>query len=538
MGRLCNIHFILLAVSFLAVNSVLGATSLDELFKYAGKDQAFQRLMNNTVGCQSWLTNQGSALRAFAKETVRGRLEKIWQKSQVLRGAKAQGLVWRENGVTKVFNPQGADLGKALAKAGVDLAQAQIFTTLDAAAESVAATLPRLDNQAEIISYITSFPETQRLYAVLFPQGGVKVLNNNGDVLKGVSMAFDAPGSGVRYRIQDPNQAVSNPLIASTANVVFIAGMGADSSNTVSLISAAQSLVVQKNGIYKRLEKAYVQESKTLPRPNIFATDLSFSGNGKQPVGEQASLDATLLDLGAFLLDIKVRTASQHPQILVVRSAAAGIITEFVRRQDAIIQIIREKFKDKLPNLNDILPVGSKLVDHVVLVGGTHLAPEFGYDASLQQSIEDALDTDATGYRPNWPTFCWCHDLYMAIGKIKDAQYTSWEDYYTDAFKDITVDFYVGENDKQTVQKARDFYENLSKRNNHNMKWHFIAKSDHDVFSNTASNRDSYDPVTALKELMSSIQELVEVDAHNIGQLKFAARVGSGVVLPQENTRP
>ncbi|MBP5296787.1 MAG: hypothetical protein J6Y94_05595, partial [Bacteriovoracaceae bacterium] len=212
---------------------------------------------------------------------------------------------------------------------------------------------------------------------------------------------------------------------------------------------------------------------------------------------------------------------------------------ELIRRQAEIVEVLRAEVKrnNLIPNIDNILPADGKLVEHLVMVGGTNLGPTLGYDASLQQSIDDALDTAGPGYRPNWPSFCWCHDLYTAIGQIKAQNFASWEEYYSAALQDITVDFYVGEFDKQTVAESRNFYKNLSDKNE-NMNYYLIEGSDHDVFSNTASNRDRYSPVPAMYKLMSRTQQLVNVVGDNIGQLKFAARVGSGVVLPQENTQP
>ncbi|MBP5297455.1 MAG: hypothetical protein J6Y94_09025, partial [Bacteriovoracaceae bacterium] len=92
MGLRCTIYFVLLAVSILAVNPGFGATQLDELFRYAGKMPAFQKIINDTASCQTWLTNQSSALWAFTQDAVAFRLQKIWNKGQSLN---IRGLVWR-----------------------------------------------------------------------------------------------------------------------------------------------------------------------------------------------------------------------------------------------------------------------------------------------------------------------------------------------------------------------------------------------------------------------------------------------------------
>jgi len=517
-------------------------TDLNSLFEYAGKTPRLQEVQRSFGTCAQWLLATPPILQGMTKATAEQRYAKVWK---AIVGEKQKldeqghlttvrdrdaALIFKEDGQLKVFNPLGLDVHDALQGLGIAEADVQTFTSLADLAAS--RNFPETDDVGQITDYLSTFPETQRVFTAVFRKAGndksntIKAFDSSGNALTGVNVRYNTFGTGVLYEVLDPNSNLRGPAVA---NVVAFAGVGADSSNAISVLPFGQALNVSKNGHFKNVRKIFKAEGKEMPRVNFFATDNPFSGNGLQLGEEEQDLEAAIMRIGKTLLEVRSRTSSDILQTVVARSAAAGPMIEFLRRQQSVIDELRAQATDKVA-FDRILPPGTKLVDMVVFVGPTNVVPEKGYDASLQQSIEDALNTESTGYRPNWPSFCWCHDIYMSIKDKKEQVSVSWEDYFQQALKDTPVYIFVGEHDQQTLPSARNFYQQLGDKLE-NVHYDVVDKAGHDVFSNTASNRNEYSPVSMLYTLLSRILELVDVDDVEVsGQIRLAARVGQGSI--------
>ena len=535
------------------ISAASAATDLPELFAYAQRVDRLQAMQKSFGSCASWLVATPSALKGFTLNSAIDRLKITWQRIvgetqtvdeqgrvRVAR-QKDAALIFKENGQLKAFNPLNLDLTDALKRTGIKEENLQVYTSLAELAAS--RTIPSTDKVDEVTDFLGKFPETQRVFTAVFRSGEIKAYDDYGNFLRGVQTNYNIPGTGVLYQIKDPGQ--KQPALI---NISALAGMGSDTSNGISVVPFGQALNVSKNGHYKKLQKKFQAEGKNIPAINFFTTDLPLSGNGLFLTAQErsAGIWPYLLMLGRYQLHQLAITSPNALQVGFGRSASVVLWLEFARQQDAVKAALREEAADR-EAFDRICPPGKKLLDVLYLFGPTNLIPEKGYDYSLQQSIDDSLNSASTGYRPNWPSFDWCHDLYLEVRDIQKQVSTSWEDYFQQVFKDITVRVFVGEQDQQTAPQARDFFRQLRDKlpkEQYDYDYQEIAKAGHDPSGNTVSNRGDYDPVPFLKDLLGGLQGLLDkrvrelvdeevneanVDVNDVevsGQIRLAARVG------------